>query len=178
MTERCPHCGVKIDTGGAKCGFCGAPLGVQGGEPPQFHPIVTLYNPGAFASLLLTPVFGSWCAWHDAKALGNKKIEQVALVAMPIFVVLGIVSALIFTLILPNINLKSRKGGGRGLIGMVNLLPWIGYYFVIHKPLADHIKKHDIICREKSCFLPALIAGVSFFAVVAAMFGIMCAANG
>ena len=154
MTERCPHCGVKIEAQSAKCGFCGAPLNVQSGEPPQFPPIVTLYNPPAFVSLFLTPIFGSWCSWHDAKALGNKKIEQVAFAAMPVFLGLVIVSAVIvFAIVLPDIGSNFPKRNIHvqiiGLIAMVNLIPWIGYYFVIHKPLADHIKKHGIICRRK-----------------------------
>ena len=177
--ERCPHCGVKIEAGGAKCGFCGAPLNVQNGAPPQFPPIPELYDRGyvLWDSLFLTPAFGSWCSWQNAKAMGNKETEMVALVSMPIFALLTIVSAvLVFVCVIPNIEPVSAKHV-RALIVLINLIPWIFYYFIIHRPQVNFIKKYDIVCRKKSCFLPALTAFVLCSAVGAVFAAIMISAN-
>jgi len=179
MTERCPHCGVKLDAGSAKCGFCGAPLDVPYGEPPQFPPIPALYDRGhvLWISFFFTPAFGSWCSWRNAKALENKRMEKVALVSIPIFVLFWIVSAVvIFFGILPNIDPDSAEHV-RVIIALINLIPWIGYYFVVHKPLADHIKKNDITCRKKSCVRPVLVALVLNIAAAAVLFGIMISAD-
>ena len=68
------------------------------GELPE------LYNPDAAGlwSILLTPVFGSWCVWKNYKVLGDKSKEKVALIAM----IVCLVYPLIFIFIFPN-----RAGG-------------------------------------------------------------------
>lgn len=168
MTNRCPHCGVKLEAGNTKCGFCGAPLDVQGGTPPQFPPIPTLYPSALWYSWILSPAFGCWCCWRNAKALGDKRMEQLSSNAF--FAFLGL-TVLLLAL--------CAVAVGLGVILNIGwIVMWLVYCFFINKPQVDFIKKYDITWRKKSLLVPRLIALGLCVASVAALVGIMILANG
>lgn len=166
MADRCYYCGVAVEAGSAKCGFCGAPLDVrEGAQPPQFPSIPELYPNDSLMwySWVQSPIFGCWCVWRNAKTLGDKKNELAALSLAAI--TLGMIFVFVpLTLC------------GLRAFGNILLLPtYLGFYFAVLRPHRKFIEQHDITYRRKPLWKPVLIALALNLAAAGAIFGILVA---
>jgi len=99
-----------------------------------------LYNPVAaeWLSLLLTPVFGSWCVWRNYKALGDSVREKRALRHFYIYLIADL--ALVF------------------IGGAANIVLLIVWYYHVGQPHCRYIKENAIVYRKQSWLMPILIS--------------------
>ena len=154
MAERCSCCGVRVQEGSGKCVFCGAPLNVAEGEQSGQIPLIPeLYatedEDGLFSLDTLIPITNCWCILRDAKVLRNKKLELLALAAMPVILLLMIASILAVVAAADAGVARRSYGFVRGLY---LLIPWLFYHYVVYRPYRKMLRESNITFVRKPFF--------------------------
>lgn len=159
----CPYCNSQVPDGAQYCPVCDSPVistppQEQGAPPPPQHgqyassETPRLYNPNAAAawSILLTPVFGSWCIYTNYKELGEKSRAQTSLA---VTIVIAAVTVFVPLLTLFSSRLAVLRGAP-----FVALILW---YVIEAKGQINFIETRGIVYELKPWVAPLLIGVLS-----------------
>ena len=176
----CPYCNTPIPNGAQCCPGCDTPISPMvpqgqcapqpqyGQVPPQGQYASSgtprLYNPNAAAnwSILLTPVFGSWCVYTNYKQLGEKSRAQTSL-AVTILIAVATVFGPLLSMFAPVPDAVGRA------IPFVALILW---YFIEAKGQVNFIKTRGIVYEKKPWGTPVLIGVLAVVLYLGFMFAL------